>query len=154
MAKHTDDEIEAFAQELALSDDFNKAYLKAKPNTKASQSSIYSLASRMAKLPAVIKRVSELKSQARVKAESRFAITVEQRLDWLKEIVEAGLGQFTDREGNKRRENLAAARAAIQTMNEMLGVDDGEQSTAEPMTFTFKVSAPKAHIETTNVERD
>ena len=121
MAKHTDEEIELFAQEYAISDDPNKAYLAAKPNTKASTQSIYSLSCRMAKLPEVVKRVSELKSQIRVKAESKFSITVEQRLKWLKDITEAGLDTYIDQNQNKRRENLAAARAAIATMNDMLG---------------------------------
>ena len=40
MAKHTDEEIELFAQEYAISDDQNKAYLAAKPNTNASASDI------------------------------------------------------------------------------------------------------------------
>ena len=40
MAKHTDEEIELFAQEYAISDDPNKAYLAAKPNTNASASDI------------------------------------------------------------------------------------------------------------------
>lgn len=104
--------------------------------------------------PKISLRIAELQKKASKIAEERFTISVEQRLRWLKDIVEAGVGDYTDREGNKRRENLAAARAAIQTMNEMLGVDAGEETTSEPLTFTFTVSAPKAHIETTNVERD
>ena len=80
----------------------------------------------MAKLPEVVKRVSELKSQIKVKAESKFSITVEQRLKWLKDITEAGLDTYIDQNQNKRRENLAAARAAIATMNDMLGVSDGD----------------------------
>ena len=139
MAKHTDEEIELFAQEYAISDDPNKAYLAAKPNTKASTQSIYSLSCRMAKLPEVVKRVSELKSQIKVKAESRFSITVEQRLKWLKDITEAGLDTYIDQNQNKRRENLAAARAAIATMNDMLGVSDGESTNRKKFNITLRV---------------
>ena len=139
MAKHTDEEIELFAQELAISDDPNKAYLIAKPNTKASMQSVYSLSCRMAKLPEVVKRVEELKSQIKVKAESKFAITVEQRLKWLKDITEAGLDTYIDQNQNKRRENLAADRAAIATMNDMLGVSDGEASNRKKFNITLRV---------------
>lgn len=149
MAKHTDEEIEIFAQELAITDDPNAAYMKAKPNTKAKHQSIYSLSCRMAKLPEVVKRVAELKSQIKVKAESKFSITVEQRLLWLKEIVEAGLGKYTDQNGNTRREGLAAARASIQTMNEMLGVSDDEDDKAKPLEIHFTVSQPVGKIEIT-----
>ena len=139
MAKHTDEEIELFAQEYAISDDPNKAYLAAKPNTKASTQSIYSLSCRMAKLPEVVKRVSELKSQIKIKAESKFSITVEQRLKWLKDITEAGLDTYIDQNQNKRRENLAAARAAIATMNDMLGVSEGdERQSHQGLTIVIK----------------
>lgn len=152
MAKHTDAEVEAFSQEYAISGDCNRAYLVAKPNTKAKPDSLYSMASRMAKLPEVVQRVSELKSQAKVKAESRFAITVEQRLKWLRDIVNSGIATYHDQLGNKRRENLAAARAAIATMNDMLGVDDSGGETSQPLSITFNIVAPKAKVETTNVE--
>jgi hypothetical protein len=130
MARYTPEEIEAFSQELALSEDSSKAYRKAKPNSKSKPESIHSLASRMAANPEVVARVKELKSQARAQAESRFSITVEQRLKWLEEIVISGLDVYVDATGSKRREGLAASRAAIQTMNEMLGTspDDGKSA--------------------------
>jgi len=149
MAKHTDEEIEIFAQELAITDDPNAAYMKAKPNTKAKPQSVYSLSCRMAKLPEVVKRVSELKSQIKVKAESKFSITVEKRLEWLKDIVEAGLGTYIDQQGNSRREGLAAARASIQTMNEMLGVGVDDDDSAKPLEIHFTVSQPVGKIEIT-----
>lgn len=139
VAKHTEAEIEAFAQEYAISEDANKAYLLAKPNTKASQSSIYSLSCRMSKLPEVVERVNQLKSKIKVKAESRFSITVEQRLKWLKEITEAGIAAYNDSNGQKRRENLAAARAAIATMNEMLGTEDGIKKDRPSFSVTLRV---------------
>ena len=40
----------------------------------------------------------------------------------LKKIADAGYEQWHDQNGNARRENLAAARGAIQTINDMLGV--------------------------------
>ena len=83
--------------------------------------------------------IEELKGKARGKAEERFCITVEQRLKWLKYITEAGLDTYIDQNQNKRRENLAAARAAIATMNDMLGVSDGEASNRKKFNITLRV---------------
>ena len=44
-----------------------------------------------------------------------------------------------DQIGNKRRENLAAARAAIQTMNEMLGVSEGDKKERKSYNITLSV---------------
>ena len=80
--------------------------------------------------PRISLRIAELQESAAIIAKEKFSISVEQRLKWLKEVAEAGLGTYHDQVGNKRRENLAATRAAVQTMNEMLGVspDDGSFS--------------------------
>ena len=150
--KYTQEEIELFAQEYALNGDRTGAYRKAKPNSKAKDSSVYSQASRMALDPEIQERVKELQNQAKVKAESSFGITVEQRLKWLQEIVEAGKEVYLDQLGNKRRENLAASRAAIATMNDMLGTtEDDEENKAQPLEIKFTISNAKGRIETTNV---
>lgn len=154
MAKHTAEEVERFAQEYVINEDNTAAYLKAKPNSKAASKSLYALACKMSKLPAVAKRIEELKAKARDKAETRFNITVEQRLKWLKQITEAGLGTYHDQGGNERRENLAASRAAIATMNDMLGTDSEDSGGTEPLEIKFTISTAKGKIETTNVESD
>lgn len=69
-------------------------------------------------------RIKQLLEIANKTAEKKFSITVEQRLKWLKEITEAGISSYQDGSGVTRRENLAASRAAIQTMNDMLGVTE------------------------------
>ena len=80
-----------------------------------------------------------MKAQAAVVASAKFNITVEQRLRWLKDITEAGLAEYLDQLGNKRRENLAAARAAIQTMNEMLGVSESDKKERKSYNITLSV---------------
>lgn len=109
------------------------AYLVMVPNSKAKPESINEMASRMLANVKVSSRIAELKAQATVVASAKFNITVEQRLRWLKDITEAGLAEYLDQLGNKRRENLAAARAAIATMNDMLGAgkEDSENKPIE-----------------------
>ena len=118
---------ETFCQEFVLNnekaiDAWNVAY----PDSKANINSRYVAASKMLASPKIRLRIDELKEAAREKATEAFTITVEQRLRWLKEITEAGLGDYIDQNGNKRRENLAAARAAVATMNDMLGAGNEE----------------------------
>ena len=147
---------ETFCQEFVLNsekaiDAWNVAY----PDSKANINSRYVAASKMLASPKIRLRIDELKEAARAKATEAFTITVEQRLRWLKEITEAGLGEYIDQNGNKRRENLAAARAAVATINDMLGVADSDaDQKATPLAITFTVSAAKGKIETTNVEPD
>lgn len=115
------------------------AYLVMVPNSKAKPASINEMASRMLADVKISSRIDELKAQASVVASVKFNITVEQRLRWLKEIVEAGVATYVDGTGSKRRENLAAARAAIQTMNEMLGVTDGDKKERKTYNVTLSV---------------
>ena len=115
------------------------AYLVMVPNSKAKPASINEMASRMLADVKISSRIDELKAQASVVASVKFNITVEQRLRWLKEIVEAGIATYVDGTGSKRRENLAAARAAIQTMNEMLGVTDGDKKERKTYNVTLSV---------------
>ena len=115
------------------------AYLVMVPNSKAKPESINEKASRMLANVKVSSRIAELKAQAAVVASAKFNITVEQRLRWLKDITEAGLAVYIDNAGNNRRENLAAARAAIQTMNEMLGVSEGDKKERRSFNVTLSV---------------
>ena len=115
------------------------AYLVMVPNSRAKPESINEMASRMLANVKVSSRIAELKAQAAVVASAKFNITVEQRLKWLQEIVEAGKAEYLDQIGNKRRENLAAARAAIQTMNEMLGVSEGDKKERKSYNITLSV---------------
>lgn len=88
--------------------------------------------------PKIRLRIEELQSQANEVAKEKFSISVEQRLKWLNEIVEAGLGTYADQGGNLRREGLTAARGAIQTMNEMLGVGEKGEGQSGAMTIIFR----------------
>ena len=115
------------------------AYLVMVPNSKAKPESINEMASRMLANVKVSSRIAELKAQAAVVASAKFNITVEQRLRWLKDITEAGLAVYIDSAGNNRRENLAAARAAIQTMNEMLGVSESDKKERRSFNVTLSV---------------
>ena len=115
------------------------AYLVMVPNSKAKPESINEMASRMLANVKVSSRIAELKAQAAVVASAKFNITVEQRLRWLKDITEAGLSVYIDSSGNNRRENLAAARAAIQTMNEMLGVSESDKKERKSYNITLSV---------------
>ena len=115
------------------------AYLVMVPNSKAKPASINEMASRMLADVKISSRIAELRAQAAVVASAKFNITVEQRLRWLKDITEAGLAVYIDSAGNNRRENLAAARAAIQTMNEMLGVSENDKKERRSFNVTLSV---------------
>ena len=120
------------------------AYLVMVPNSKAKPTSINEMASRMLADVKISSRIAELKAQAAVVASAKFNITVEQRLKWLKDITEAGLAVYIDSAGNNRRENLAAARAAIQTMNEMLGVSENDKKERRSFNITLSVKDASA----------
>ena len=115
---------EAFAQAYVLGgcSDATAAWRKAHPLSKAKPETQHNKASLMLKKGEVKIRIRQLQKKASVKAENDFGVSVEWRLDMLKKIADAGYEQWHDQNGNARRENLAAARGAIQTINDMLGV--------------------------------
>ena len=115
---------EAFAQAYVLGgcSDATAAWRKAHPLSKAKPETQHNKASLMLKKGEVKIRIRQLQKKAAVKAENDFGVSVEWRLDMLKKIADAGYEQWHDQNGNARRENLAAARGAIQTINDMLGV--------------------------------
>ena len=93
----------------------------------------------MAKRHHVRTRITQLKKQAKQKAEEKFTVTVEQRLKWLNDIVKMGMGEWEDKYGNRRSENLAAAKGAIETLNDMLGTVDGKDTTRQSFNLTLRV---------------
>lgn len=146
---------EAFAQAYVLGgcSDATAAWRIAHPDSKAKPETQHQKACRMHAQDNVKARISELKKKAAVKAEEKFTVSVEQRLRWLEEVATAGLSMYQDSNGQRRRENLAATRAAVQTLNEMLGIADGEgDDKAAPLEIKFSISQPKGRIVTTNVD--
>lgn len=146
---------EAFAQAYVLGgcSDATAAWRIAHPLSKAKPETQHSKAYLMLKKGQVKARISQLKKKAAVKAEEKFTISVEQRLKWLEEVAVAGLGIYEDSNGKQRRENLAATRAAVQTLNEMLGTspEEGEDKST-PLEIKFTIAQPKGTVVTTNVD--
>ncbi len=154
MVELTDKE-EAFCKAYVLNGgNQTEAWRVANPKSRAKPETQHVKASIMYAQDKVKVRIEQLKAAMSEKAAKKFEITVEQRLKWLKEITEAGLAHYHDGNGELRRENLAAARAAVATMNDMLGVSESDHDKTEPLEIKFTVSAAKGKIETTNVERD
>ena len=129
MVELTDKE-EAFCKAYVLNGgNQTEAWRAANPKSRAKPETQHVKASIMYAQDKVKVRIEQLKAAMSEKAAKKFEITVEQRLKWLKEITEAGLAHYHDGNGELRRENLSAARAAIATMNDMLGVsDDNKQA--------------------------
>jgi phage terminase small subunit len=115
---------EAFAQAYVLGgcSDATAAWRKAHTLSKAKPETQHQKACRMLAKDNVKARIKQLQKKASEKAENDFGVSVEWRLSALKDIVDAGRAQYQDGNGQSRRENLAAARSAIQTINDMLGV--------------------------------
>lgn len=115
---------EAFAQAYVLGgcSDATAAWRKAHPLSKAKPETQHSKAYLMLKKGQVKARIKQLQKKAAEKSENDFGVSVEWRLDMLKKIADAGYDTYEDGNGKSRRENLSAARAAIQTINDMLGV--------------------------------
>ena len=109
-------------------------------------------ADKMFNLPKISLKIKELQAKADKIANESFTISVKQRLEWLKEITEAGLSTYVDATGNKRREGLTASRSAIETMNTMLGVGDDTSEGAEALNITFQVSPAVKEIKVVNAK--
>jgi len=120
----TDEEVDIYAKEYIRNGDQTKSFRVTFPNSKAAPETTHARASEFNKLSKVKVRIEELKEISTKIAEEKFTITVEQRLRWLKEIITSGLGDYVDAQENKRKENLAAAKSAIDTLNNMLGTDE------------------------------
>ncbi len=134
------DREEAFAKAFVLNGgNATEAYRESHPKSKAKATTQHEEASKMAKRPHVRTRITQLKKQAKQKAEEKFTVTVEQRLKWLNDIVKMGMGEWEDKYGNRRSENLAAAKGAIETLNDMLGTVDGKDTTRQSFNLTLRV---------------
>lgn len=141
---------EAFAQEVVLNGgDKVAAYKLAGYSMQGNSNTVSKSADELFNNPKVSPRIAELQNLADTKAKELFSISVEQRLEWLKEITIAGMSTYLDTVGNKRRENLTASTGAIKTMNEMLGSGDSEQ-TAQPLVINFGVNPAVKEVKTTN----
>lgn len=148
---------EAFAQAYVLGgcSDATAAWRIAHPASKAKPETQHSKAYLMLKKGQVKARIKHLQKKAAVKAEEKFTVSVEQRLKWLEEVAKAGLDKYQDANGQSRRENLAATRAAVQTLNEMLGIAEGEgDEKSTPLEIKFTIAQPKGSVVTTNVDID
>lgn len=93
--------------------------------------------------PNVNLRITELSVKAKAKAEKKFTISFEQRLEWLQQVVNAGLGEYADAVGNMRKENLPATRNAIETMNSMLAMADANDGNVDDAVTSIQVSIVK-----------
>ena len=144
---------ESFAKAYVLKDnELIEAYRASKYSQNFSAASMSVQANKLFNNPKIFLRIQELQKEANKIAKESFTITVKQRLEWLKDITEAGLDNFVDAQGNKRRESLTAARSAIETMNTMLGVNDDSSETAQPLTITFEVSQPVNAVKVVNAK--
>lgn len=115
---------EAFALKYAETKNASASYRHAYDVEKMKSETIHREAHQVLQNHKVSARVDELLTIQKKAAEKKFTISVEQRLKWLKEIVDAGLEEIPDQTGMARRQNLAATNQAITTLNAMLGVDE------------------------------
>lgn len=138
---------EAFAQAYVLGgcSDATAAWRKAHPLSKAKPETQHSKAYLMLKKGQVKARIKQLQKKAAEKSENDFGVSVEWRLDMLKKIADAGYDTYEDGNGKSRRENLSAARAAIQTINDMLGVAlPGEKGKRKSFSVNLRIQDASA----------
>lgn len=134
MSKKLTSKEESFAQAYVLhKNDSIEGYRNSEYSQKLKPENMSSEAYKLLQKPHITHRIKELQLKASIVAEEKFTITVEQRLEWLKTITEAGIATYLDSSGTPRRESLAAARSAIETMNTMLGVTDSKDKKIEPI---------------------
>lgn len=144
---------EAFAQAYVLGgcSDATAAWREAHPLSKASPRTQWNKAHVMLKKDEVKARIRQLKKKASEQSERDFGVSVEWRLDMLKKIADAGMEQWHDQGGNKRRENLAAARGAIQTINDMLGVAlPGEKGQRKSFSVNLRIQDASLQVDQDN----
>ena len=116
---------ELFAQAyIERTGDKVQAYKDAGYSLKLNSAAMAVQADKLYNKPKINLKIQELQKKADKIANEKFSISVEKRLKWLEQIVEAGLSDYTDAQENNRKENLAASKGAIETMNSMLGVSE------------------------------
>jgi hypothetical protein len=127
---------ESFAQAYVLhKNDSIEGYRHSEYSQKLKPENMSAEAYKLLQKPHITHRIKDLQAKASEIAEKKFTITVEQRLEWLKTITEAGIATYLDSTGAERRESLTAARGAIETMNTMLGVKDNSGKTKPVKVF-------------------
>lgn len=111
-------------------DCFVLAYISNKQNGAAAavtagyaEKSAHVTAGKMLKIPYIKQEIASKLDNVRIKAEEKFNITLEQRLEWLQKAVSIGFRESADIQGNLKAENLQASISAIKELNVMLGTD-------------------------------
>tara|TARA_R110000744_G_scaffold14616_5_gene41450 strand:- start:116 stop:547 length:432 start_codon:yes stop_codon:yes gene_type:complete len=124
---------ESFAQAfIATNRDLIQAYRKSEYSQKLTADQMSVQANKLFNKPKINLRIAELTKKVIDIAEKKFTITIEQRLRWLNEIVDAGLEIVVDASGVAKRQNLPASKSAIDTLNNMLGTDEAS-GTVKPV---------------------
>ena len=124
---------ESFAQAfIATNRDLIQAYRKSEYSQKLTADQMSVQANKLFNKPKINLRIAELTKKVIDIAEKKFTITIEQRLRWLNEIVDAGLEIVVDASGVAKRQNLPASKSAIDTLNTMLGTDE-QSGTVKPV---------------------
>lgn len=130
-----------------------RAYTEAGYSTNFSDNAIGVAAARLYNKSKLSLRIDELMEAVQEVAKEKFSISVEWRLQALKNIHDAGMTEQTIIKGDsevKQRENLAASNTAIKTMNEMLGTTEGDdENKGDPLNITFSVSSPVKEVKVT-----
>ena len=149
MAATVNSREEQFCKEYVLNGNNSVAAWRViNPNSKAKPESQAVSASRMLAKANIQLRIKELQGMASEQSEKDFGVSIEWRLQMLKEIVEAGKGVYQDSNGQRRTENLAAARGAIQTINDMLGVAlPGEKGKRKSFSVNLRIEDASAESE-------
>lgn len=141
---------EAFAQAYVLGgcSDATAAWRKAHPDSKAKPETQHTKASLMLKKGEVKERILQLKEKASEKAEKRFGMSVERRLEMLEEAAMAGMDVYKDGNQQSRRENIQATIAAIKLINDMIGVPlPGEQGKRKSFSVNLRIEDASAEPE-------
>lgn len=125
-SRPTDIQINTYSENFVLYGDKSRAWRITFPTSKCKPKSVHERASMLHTLVKVQSRIEELRIKCNILASESFTISVKKRLEWLKDITEAGLGTYKDANDTERREGLSAAKSAIDTMNTMLGVSDND----------------------------
>jgi hypothetical protein len=114
---------EAFALKYVELGDASAAYRHAYKCDSVKNESVHRMAHAVLNNVKVSSRIECLQAKKTEIAESALSITLEQRMEWLKQIVEAGLSKYEDQTSEKYH-SLSAANQAVSTLNAMLGIDE------------------------------
>jgi len=137
-------------------DTFIKAYLvngqngaQAAIQAGYAETSAHVTANKMLRIPYIEETLKQKQQEISKAACEAFSISLEQRLQWLGQIVTTGLRETNDIQGNLKAENLQASTSAIKELNAMLGTTDNE-SDAQSLNINFSVSQAVAEVKVTN----